>query len=276
MTTSYPRYYYKEYSNTHQVYLNRKLKTIENFIEEIPIIEECIGFQFWLDEQIAEVINSNEERFREINQETPHIAKQIVIGFSLYRRNHQYLISAYELAYAGLCEPCYNILRTVHESILGLWHITTHPNESKDVLDYMYDNKRKGTKYNHGYFLQSLYAGKIEESMRQQFSDLSEKAHSNIFGMKNTEQYDVEQIKDCFWFIKTLSFYNIISNIENLAQNSDLNKRVLGYDVVSFVERLKMELAGKGKTIPDYYPNKENWREKFYLYRPKLDPNPSP
>jgi len=262
------RYYYKEYSNTHQVYLIRKLKTIENLIHEIPIIEECIGFQFWLDEQIAVIINSNEDRFRKIHVESPNIAKQIVIGFSLYRRNHQYLYSAYELAYAGLCEPSYNILRTVHESILALWYIAIHPDESTDVLEYMYNNKRKGRQYSHGYFLQSLYIGEMEKSLKSQYSELSVKAHSNIFGMKNTEQYSVEQIKDCFWFIKTLSFYNMISNIENLAQNSDLNKVVLGYDVVSFVERLKNEIAGQSKTIPDYFPNKGNLREKFYLYRP--------
>ena len=230
MTTAV-RYYYKEYLNTHQVYLNRKLKTIENLIDEIPIIEECMGFQVWLDDQIANIINSNEDKFREIHVEKPNIAKQLVIGFSLYRRNHQYLFSAYELAYAGLCEPSYNILRTVHESILALWYITTHPNESTNVLEYMRNNNREGIKYNHNHFVQSLYIGEMEKSMRQIFSDLSVKAHSNVFGMENTEQYSLEQIKDCFLSIRTQSFYNIISNIENLAQNSDLNKVVLGHDV---------------------------------------------
>ena len=110
--------YYKEYSNTRAVYLRRQLKTIENFINEIPIIDECIGFQIWLDDLIAKFINDNEEKFRKINQKTPDMGKQIAISFSLYRRNHQYLYCAYELAYAGLCEPSYNIMRTVHETIL--------------------------------------------------------------------------------------------------------------------------------------------------------------
>lgn len=262
------RHYYREYSNTNQIYFNRKLKTIENFIDEIPIIEECIGFQVWLDDQIAQLINSNEEKFKEIHVTEPNIAKQIVIGFSLYRRNHQYLFSAYELAYAGLCEPSYNILRTVHESILSLWYITTHPNESANVLEYMKDNNKEGTKYNHNHFVQSLYIGDIEKSMREVYSGLSVKAHSNILGMKNTEQYSLDQIKDCFWSIKTQSFYNIISNIENLAQNSDLRKVVLAQNVVLFVERLKNEIGGKKKTIADYFPNKGNYKKNFYLYRP--------
>jgi len=262
------RYYYKEYSNTLQTYFNRKLKTIENFIEEIPIIDECVGFQVWLDEQIANLINSNEEKFREINVKTPNIAKQLLMGFSLYRRNHQYLLSAYELAYAGLCEPTYNILRTVHESILALWYITTHPDESANVLEYMRDNTREGIKYNHNHFVQSLYIGELEKSMRDVFSGLSVKAHSNVFGMKNTEQYSIEQIHDCFLSIRIHSFYNIISNIENLAQNSDLREVVLAHDVISFVERLKNEIGGKNKKIADYFPNKGDLKEKFYLYRP--------
>ncbi len=262
------RHYYREYSNTHQVYFNRKLKTIENFIDELPIIDECIGFQVWLDDQIASLINSNEEKFRQLNEEKPGIAKQLVIGFQLYRRSHQYLFSAYELAFAGLCEPAYNIVRTIHESILALWYITTHPNESTNVLEYMRDNSREGTKYNHNHFVQSLYVGEVAKSMRNVYSGLSVKAHSNVFGMKNTEQFSLEQIKDCFWSIKTQSFYNIIANIENLAQNPDLRTAVLARDVVLFVERLKNEIGGKTKTIADYFPNKGDLKKKFYLYKP--------
>ncbi|MGB6463676.1 MAG: hypothetical protein WBF38_05580 [Nitrosotalea sp.] len=275
MTTN-SRYYYKEYSNTHQVYLNRKLKTIENCIDEIPIIDECIGFQVWLDAQMAEIMTSKEEKFMEIHIEKPNIAKQIVIGFSLYRRNHQYLFSAYELAYAGLCEPCYNILRTVHESILASWYVTTHPDESEDILEYMSNNKKEGvTKYGYNHFVQSLYTGDTEKSMRLQYSELSAKAHSNILGMKNTEQYSIEQVKDCFWFIKILSFYNIISTIENLAQNSDLRTIVIRDDVKLFIEKLKNASASSDKNIADYFPNKENWSKNFYLYQPELDRNPS-
>lgn len=262
------KYYYKEYSNTDQVYFNRTLKTIENLINELPIIDECIGFQVWLDEQIASLINSNEEKFMQLHEEKPVIAKQLVIGFQLYRRNHQYLFSAYKLALAGLCEPAYNIMRTTHESILALWFITTHPNESTNVLEYMKDNNREGTKYNHNHFVQSLYVGEVAKSMRKAYSGLSVKAHSNVFGMKNTEQYSLEQIRDCFWSIKTQSFYNIIANIENLAQNSDLQTVVLARDTVLFVERLKNEIGGTNKTIADYFPNKGDLKKKFYLYRP--------
>ena len=262
------RNYYKEYSNTREVYLNRKLKTIEKFIDEIPIIDECTGFQIWLDDLIAKLINDNEEKFRRINQETPQIAKQIAISFSLYRRNHQYLYCAYELAYAGLCEPSYNIMRTVHETILSIWYIATHPNESAEVEEYMRNHNKKGKKYDHNHFVQSLYVGELEKSMREVYSGLSVKAHSNIFGMENTEQYSVEQIRDCFWSIKTQSFYNIIANIESLAQNSDLRNILFTEKVITFIERLKDNIGGTKKTIADYFPNKGNLKDSFYLYQP--------
>lgn len=262
------RNYYKEYLKTHGVYQTRKLKTIETLIEEIPIIEECIGFQSWLDDLISKCINDNEEEFRKINQETPNVAKQIVIGFSLFRRNHQYIYSAYELAYAGLCEPSYNIMRTVHETILSIWYIATHQNESTSVQEYMFNHNRKGKKYDHNHFVQSLYVGELEKSMRDIYAGLSVKAHSNIFGMKNTEQYSVEQIKDCFWTIKIQSFYNIIANIENLAQNSMLRSILSTNEVITFIERLKNDMGGIKKTIADYFPNKDNLKDSFYLYQP--------
>lgn len=262
------KYYFMEYLDTHQVYLNRKLTTIEHFIDEIPMIDECIGFQVWLDNQIANVMNAKIDKFREILATTPNAIKQSMIGFQLYRRNHQYLYSAYELAYAGLCEPCYNILRTTHESILALWYIATHPDESTDVIEYMYDNKRPGTQYSHGHFLTHLYTGEMEQSMKKIFSGLSGKAHSNIFGMQNTEQYSLDQIKDCFWSIQIQSFYNLVSTIETLAQNEDLRPIVLGRNVLNFVERLKNHIGRQDKTIADYFPNKENWTERFYLYHP--------
>ena len=56
--------YYKEYSNTRAVYLRRQLKTIENFINEIPIIDECIGFQIWLDDLIAKNKKNKEKKIR--------------------------------------------------------------------------------------------------------------------------------------------------------------------------------------------------------------------
>jgi len=40
------RYFYKEYLDTHDVYCNRRLRTIKELINEFPIIEECIGLQF--------------------------------------------------------------------------------------------------------------------------------------------------------------------------------------------------------------------------------------
>jgi hypothetical protein len=86
--------------------------------------------------------------------------------------------------------------------------------------------------------------------------------------MVTTEQYNVPQIRDCFWFIKTLTFYNIISNVENLCQISEFNKLVLGSEVKSFIERLKHALANENKTIPDYFPNKDDFRKRFRLYSP--------
>lgn len=262
------RYFYKEYLDTHDVYCNRRLRTIKELINEFPIIEECIGFQFWLDDEIAKVINAEEGKLRILLEKNPKAIKQLVVGFSLYRRNFQYLYSAFELACTGLCEPAYNILRTVHESILALWYVTTHQDESEDILEYMRNNNATKTKYNHNHFLQSLYSGDIKEGMKKVYSGLSVKAHSNIFGMDNTEQYNIKQIKDCFWSIRLQSFYNIVSNIENLVQEPTIKKIILTPDVISFIERLKNEIGGIDKQIGNYFPNKNDIGKNFVLYNP--------
>lgn len=262
------KHYFDTYSKKHETYQNKKLISIENAITEIEIIEDCIGFQYWLDDQIAQFMNSNEEKFIEIHKENPKFSKQIVVGFSLYRRNFQYLYSAYELACTGLIVPCYNLLRTVHESILAIWYVGTHREESTEILEYMRNNKSTSTKYNHNHFLQSLYSGDMEKSMKKVYSGLSLPAHSNIFGMDNTEQYDVEETRLALRSIILQSFYNIVSNIENLIQEPMLKKLILTPDVISFVEYLKQKNADENNTIGNYFPNKNNLSETFVLYRP--------
>ena len=159
-------------------------------------------------------------------------------------------------------------MRTIHETVLSIWYIATHPNESTEILEYMRNHNKKGKKYTHNLFVQSLYIGELEKSMREIYAGLSVKAHSNVFGMKNTEQYNVEQIKDCFWSIKIQSFYNIIATIENLAQNSDLRNILFTKKVITFIERLKYNIGGNKKTIADYFPNKGNLKDSFYIYQP--------
>lgn len=262
------RHYYDVYSKKHQTYVNKKLITIENLLTEIQIIEDCIGFQYWLDDKIAEFMNFNEQKFIKIHKENPKFSKQIVVGLSLYRRNLQYLDSAYELASAGLNAPCYNLLRTVHESILAIWYVTTHGDESAEILEYMRNNKSTTTKYNHYHFLQSLYTGEMEKSMKKVYSGLSLTAHSNIFGMDNTQQYSIEETKLSLNSIILQSFYNIVSNIENLVQEPDLKNLILVPDVVSFIENLKKGMADENNTIGSYFPNKNNLSDTFVLYRP--------
>lgn len=282
------RYYYKEYSNNHRVYFNRKLKTIENFIDDIPIIEETIGFQFWFDDMIAKILNSNNNEVNTSNKEELNIATQIAISHTLFRKNMLNLYSAFDMASADLYNASYTILRTVHESILMMNYLATHPNESQDIQNFMkrkhdkikfyMDNKnntnksRKNNKnksYEPKVIRDGLYTNEMDAAMNSIYARLSMPAHPNIYeSFGPLEEFNLERIKDCFWFIKLESFYNIVFHVENFSRKPNLVKKIVTPDVLSFTERLKTDIGGKDKQMADYFSNKGDLGKDFILYIP--------
>ena len=135
--------YYERYSEASRSFLNRRLLTIEYFHKELLIDEEVIGFQFWLSDEIAVL---SQKHAKEWNAD---LQKQIT--HELFNRNLHYFYTALNQAESGFCDPCYNNLRTIYESILKMYYLWAYPSETESVQNDMESAKRP--KYDHNFLI---------------------------------------------------------------------------------------------------------------------------
>ena len=236
--------YSAKYAKVNSIFCNRKLLTIQSLLGDLLVVEEALGFQFWLSDEIGELTKRHENEWKNLQKQ---------VGHQLYDRNLHYLYSALELAYAGLCDPCYNNLRTVHESVIKMYFIWAFPASIESIHDDMEPVKK--SEYGHESMIHRLYLKDTQESMRQQFRELSAKSHSNYTGIGPTLRYSVEQIKDCLWFIKTLSLYNITAEIENQSSEPSIIELFLVEKVGEYLEKLRKVLTFGTGNMATYFPD---------------------
>jgi hypothetical protein len=247
--------YHKKHSDVHQTFLNRRLLTIQNLLNDLLLDEECIGFQFWLGDEIAELSKRHKEEWMVLQKQIAH---------ELYLKNTHYIYSALELACAGLCDPCYNLIRTIHESVLKMYYLFLFPQEAEEVHNDMEpDNKSK--KYNHNFLNQQLYSEQLQQSMRNQFRELSAKVHANYAGVGSTFTYSTEQIKDCLWFLRVMSFYNIVAEIENQALKPSIIEQDQLSKINQYLEKLRQSLVDEKGNMATYFPDKPELLSKLRI-----------
>ncbi len=246
--------YSKKYSGVHDIFNNRRKLTIESLLKDLLIVEECIGFQFWLSDEIANLTKIHPT-------EWAHLQKQI--AHELYNRNIHYLYSSLELALPGLCDPSYNNLRTVHESVLKMYYLWAFPEETESINESMEPGKK--SKYGHEFMIQRLYANELQDSMRRQFGELSVKSHSNYTGTGSTLDYSKDQVKDCLWFIQVMSFYNVCAEIENQASNPSILELGLVNKAASFLEKIRSMLVDSKGNMATYFPDHPSIQKKLSI-----------
>lgn len=247
--------YNKKHSDVHQTFLNRRLLTIRNLSKDVLLDEECLGFQFWLSDQIAELSKRHREKWMVLQKQVAH---------ELYLKNIHYIYSALELAYAGLCDPCYNLIRTIHESVLKMYYLFLYPGEADEVHNDM-DPDKKSQKYTHNFLNQRLYSEQLQQSMRKQFGELSAKVHANYAGTSSTFTYSTEQIKDCLWFLHVMSFYNIVTEIENQALKPSIIEEELSGKISQYLEKLRKSLVDEKGNMASYFPDKPELASKLKI-----------
>jgi len=236
--------YHSRFTEVSKVFSNRKLLTIQSLVNDLETTEEVLGFQFWLSDEVGKLTILHKKEWENIQKQLSH---------QLYDRNLHYLFASYELACAGLCDPSYNNIRTVHESIIKMYFLWAFPETANNVLNDMEPIRRP--EFGHEAMINKLYSVKLQESMRQQFRELSGKSHSNYTGIATTLRYSVDQIKDCLWFIRTLSFYNIITEMENQSSTSTIIELPLAEKVGEYLEKLRKNLTAGTGTMATYFPD---------------------
>jgi len=244
--------YYSRYSDVMRAFSNRKALTIEYFHKELLMDEETIGFQFWLSDEIATL---SKKHSREWN---PNLQKQT--AHILYNRDLHYFYGALEQASSGLCDPCYNNLRTIYESILKMYYLWANPSDAENVNKDMENPKRP--KYDHNYLIQHLYSKNMQDSMRKFFREISAKAHSSYTGIAATFEYSAKQVKDCLDSILMLSFYNITAEVENQSLEPSILEESQFTKIGNYLEKLRQVLVDEKGNMPSFFPDKpELWKK---------------
>ena len=272
--------YINQYSFHHSYHDKQKLKSIENFIDDILLIEDVLGFQKWLDDYVAKILNSEDQKIQNLIRSDEDFMNQIAINHSLFRKNWISFCSAYEMGLSDEYNVHHSIMRTVHESILLLAYLATHEHEAKDIKLFMekkynqafgkFDEKhRKIKNFEPSHIRNSIFTDEMKESMNKIYGGLSIVAHPNIYqNAAKLEKYDPRRVNDSLWFLLHESFYNIIYFIENFRKNKELIKMILNEKIFLYIEDLKKKISKDGK-IPDFFPNKNNLGNDFVLYKPR-------
>lgn len=236
--------YTSRYLAAHETFSNRRLLTIQKFLDEIILDEECLGFQFWLSDEIAKLARLHSEEWKNLQKQVAH---------ELYNRNLHYLYSAFELACAGLCDPCYNILRTIHESIIKMMYIWAYPEEVEKInLDM---EPGKYPEHSHSAMIKRLYKEDMQKSMKSLFGELSAKSHSNYSGIRTTFEYSEKQVKDCLVSVRMFSFYNIAAEVWNQGSKPTIIEQFQKDRIAEYLERLRISLIDKDGNMASYFPD---------------------
>lgn len=234
------------------------MQTTKIFSRELSLVKDAIGFQFLLSDEIAKLSQLHPNEWASLQKQ---------IANELYNRNLHYLYSSLELAEMGLCDPCYNNIRTIHESILKMYYIFVYPEDIENVHNDMEPNKRP--KYGHNFLINHLYSDAMQKTMRKQFGELSVKAHSNYAGVGTTLRYSPEQVKDCLWFLQLMSFYNIIAEVENQALKPSIIEEELSVKISEYLEKMRSNLVDESGNMATYFPDKDGVKEKLRIRPPE-------
>ncbi len=267
----------KEYMFYDEKQLERKAITMEKFLDEIIISKKFIGFQIWLNNFTASIVNPLKiEKTKEV--ENPDI-KQFVLAMQIFILNSKRLYHSLELTYTDAAESNYNLLRMVFESILFSFYLSTHVDKADDIIKFFnerfleIDNpskKRKEytieeleiinrrDKYSPKNIRESLYVDQQRESMKKIYAILSTQSHANIETLNGSHyQYSEKRIRDFFWYIKSLSFYNIVAFLDNLPTTQNIIYEIINKEIVEVLNELK-NMASDNGMMGNFFPNHPN------------------
>jgi len=183
-------------------------RTRANFPSLVKVCSEVIAFQW-------KIRNLFSMRVKEPGSgESPPHQQFIMIYFA---RNAIYLRAAFTLAQEGSTSPCYDVLRTVFETILRGYLFALAPDEAKLMYGYIKnaltseqqkDLKRKAF-FNFDYNLKRLWDDKDIDKINQVYRQLCRFSHPSVLGAELDWRYSKNSVKDCLRMTSSLSFGNI-------------------------------------------------------------------
>lgn len=261
--------YLKEYSSALYNYSIVKQMIVKNHVSHYPVLDELLGFQYYLNKKFTEYFNSHSSEFDKF---TPALS-----SYLLFFYNTQSLQSALnDIEYDRIHQAAVN-LRTVYEAIPKMYYISLFPEENEFVMvhehiavmplekvlqelkeeecikylngkELKFESKSalrkfKG-KYTPNTIRKKLYSQKRHELIQNLYGVFSNSTHPNILRNRTSTRYEPKDTELFFNFLKSLSYFNIQAYLEGNIEF--LIKMGIHQEVVTF-------LNAKAKQLKSFY-----------------------
>ena len=264
--------YYKSYCNFINICSNVQRRTIEDNINDYPVIENLLGFHYWLQDQVGKIYNDMDDPARFASSGFVHV---------MFSHNFLSFYAIFLALEKSLLHQARALTRNVIESIPKMNYMGFFPEEAPYILfrDYMQErNKGKIEKefdafksqispdfqtidrnkalksiqrYSFRWFSERVYKQSTFDSMYETYRQLSTDVHPSSRRLQNN--YEKEQTTLEITALKFLLFYNILAEVEG--HGAMIRNNLFPYrDTCKFLEKMEGMLSRDGQMqlwIPD-------------------------
>lgn len=278
--------YLKEYRSALESYSSINQMIVKNHISQYPILDELLGFQYFLNKKFVEFYNSAETT--ELNKHRPNLSIHLLFFY-----NTQSLQSALnDIECDRIHQSAVNI-RTVYESIPKMYYISLYPEENglilvhEHIMENSYEEAVKELeggdckaylngqelkfeskkafhefrrKYTPNAFRKKLYSPNRQESLQKLYSKFSNSTHPNITRNRTSVSYESIDTDQFFDFLKAMSYFNIQAYSEGNAEL--LDRMRLRQEILDFLNEKAKQLETFIEEVY-FFPDNENLDRKL-------------
>ncbi|CAD6368619.1 hypothetical protein NMT12_120107 [metagenome] len=281
--------YYKSYTEFCNKNMNIQFQTIKDNIHHYPIVEDLLGFHYWLDEKVAPIYNKTEDYDKQ------HMSEAFIhISFS---HNILSFYTIFLTLEKSLIHQLNSHMRTVLESIPKMCYLSFYPDDVNDIIikdrisginddekkrneldkfktessfpafqNFNSDeaiNRIKG-KYYFKWFLDKVYNEETKKAFSTLYHHLSNSTHSSF--MRHQIQYDKELTNKIFEDVELLLFYNLVAEIEG--HKRMINSKLFPIkESMVFMEKMRALLVKDGK-LASLFPDHPDILSKVMIHPP--------
>lgn len=217
------------------------MRCIQNHIRHYEILEELLGFQYWINGEVSRFVKSRENYMKK------HLSEMAI--HLLFTYNVFSLDVAYKTVEQDLLHQAAVNIRTVYEGIPKMYYISFFPEQTrkimlKESMSGMNENKMLeylqtedamkilgGTpsnkesfiaklkkSYSPAWFRNKIYSEDSVKKLHEMYGLFSNSTHANIMRNITANEYSISNTDHFFETLRSLSYFNIHAEINGNEQ----------------------------------------------------------
>lgn len=231
--------YLKNYTEALDLYSNIKQTVIKNHLQHYPVLDELLGFQYYLNSKFAEYFQAHPTEFEKFTTG--------LSSYLLFFYNTQSLQSALNDVECDRIHQAAVNIRTVYEAIPKMYYLALYPEENEFVLisehianlplekvqdelkgeecqkylngkELKIESKKElykfKSKYTPNAIRKKLYSQQRHGLIQNLYSRFSGSTHPSILRNRTSTSYEPKDTELFFEFLESLSYFNIQAYLE--------------------------------------------------------------